>query len=151
MIQSKINTTAFIYFCRKNKDTYNPVNGIQNIEFICEYRKGPNYEMLDNSKLLRGPHKGKIKFKVTSYDYTDEHGKRKVKYKLASGSSKIGHLSKLTPCGPNRYHGDIHLTSDKLLVYWKEERFILIVIQNGKHDYSLVNDWSDGLLDYLLS
>lgn len=135
-----------IFYCQKIKDRNYP-SGIHYLEWLVYKKSGIKYPMFENSKLLRGQHKGEIKFKQTSDDYTTEHHRRKVKYKFGSGSSKIGHLTKMTPLGNGKYHGDVKGTNDKLLFQSKNDKMAIIVIPDAKHDYSLVDDFMDGLFD----
>lgn len=148
-MRTEINNIAASIFRSKQLVEKLYPNGIQNYVFLCTSQNGIEYKPLKESILLRGKDQGSIKFKITTHDYTEELNRRKAKFKIYSGSSKVGHISKMYPCGPNRFHGDFKNTNDKLLFLWEGLDLVIVVVHNAKHDYSLVNDWEDGKLDYL--
>jgi len=144
---AKTQLTASFFVCIKIKDKVYP-NGIHNLEFLLVQRKGAIYPLFENSKMLRGKYKNQIKFRISSDNYTNEHHRRKTKYKFASGRNAIGHISKMLPLGNSKFYGDVKGTNDKLLfkVVGDFEKLILVVIPNSKHDHSLNNDFADGLI-----
>ena len=144
MIATKYKTT--IYRFVKLKDRKYP-SGDQYLEFLLTEKLGEDYDLLDFSKMLRGKYKDHIKVKLISKDYTIEHSRRKSYWKMASFRNDIGHLSKMLHLGHNRYHGDFKGTRDKFFAILNENDLTVIVMPGAKHDYSLVDDFEDGLLD----
>lgn len=147
MVETQIAASCYKFQCSKNKQY---PNGVLHLEYLMIEKSGADYSLIDNSNLLRGPHKGHIKLILTTEDYTQENRRRKVRFKCKSASKRIGHLTKFLPLVNDRYYGDIKGTNDKVLAILKDDLLYIIIITNAKHDASLNEDFIDGKLDELI-